>query len=173
MTLQKRKLLVGIRRVSSGLFCLALLVFAGCNSSEKTAEPAAAVAPAQEVPAHTDAAVAKAPNLDLFKPALKDTTAEPRSEQEQAAIDLGRHLYYEKRLSSNDQIACNSCHLLDQYGVDGEAFSKGVPGTPVGAQLAYRLQRVYAHCPVLGWTRARCRGASERTHPRWQRDGHA
>ena len=49
-----------------------------------------------------------------------------------ALVDLGRHRYYDVRLSSNDTISCNSCHLLDKYGVDGTDFSKGVPGTKVG-----------------------------------------
>ena len=33
-------------------------------------------------------------------------------------VALGRMLYYEKRLSKAQDIACNSCHLLDKYGVD-------------------------------------------------------
>jgi cytochrome c peroxidase len=70
--------------------------------------------------------------LAIFQPPLARLDNLPRSTEDQAKVDLGRHLYYEKRLSSNNQIACNSCHLLDQYGVDGLAFSLGVPGTPVG-----------------------------------------
>ena len=37
-------------------------------------------------------------------------------------------LYYEKRLSKNHDISCNSCHQLDKYGVDGEATSPGHKG---------------------------------------------
>jgi len=42
-----------------------------------------------------------------------------------AKIRLGRMLYYEKRLSRNRDISCNTCHLLNRFGVDGEQFSTG------------------------------------------------
>jgi cytochrome c peroxidase len=42
-----------------------------------------------------------------------------------AKIQLGRMLYYDKRLSKNHDVACNSCHLLDRWGVDGEPTSPG------------------------------------------------
>ena len=35
-----------------------------------------------------------------------------------AKITLGRQLYFEKRLSKNQDLSCNSCHDLTQYGVD-------------------------------------------------------
>ena len=40
-------------------------------------------------------------------------------------VALGRMLYFDKRLSKNQDISCNSCHLLDKYGVDGEPTSTG------------------------------------------------
>lgn len=43
-------------------------------------------------------------------------------------IDLGRKLYYDTRLSKNQDISCNSCHLLDKFGVDGTKVSKGHKG---------------------------------------------
>lgn len=43
-------------------------------------------------------------------------------------IALGRMLYYDKRLSKNHDVSCNSCHLLDQYGVDSMATSSGHKG---------------------------------------------
>jgi len=42
-----------------------------------------------------------------------------------AKVDLGRMLYYETRLSKSQQISCNTCHLLDRFGVDGLATSDG------------------------------------------------
>lgn len=47
-------------------------------------------------------------------------------------VDLGRMLYYEDRISINQEISCNSCHLLDKFGVDGRQFSLGHEGVPVG-----------------------------------------
>jgi len=49
-----------------------------------------------------------------------------------AKLDLGRMLYYDARLSKNHDIACNSCHLLDAYGVDGEPTSPGHRGARGG-----------------------------------------
>lgn len=44
-------------------------------------------------------------------------------------IELGRKLYFEKRLSINNTISCNSCHKLDKFGVDNEITSPGHDGT--------------------------------------------
>jgi cytochrome c peroxidase len=37
-------------------------------------------------------------------------------------------LYYDARMSKNHDISCNSCHMLDKYGVDGEPTSPGHKG---------------------------------------------
>ncbi|HXV36007.1 MAG TPA: cytochrome c peroxidase [Myxococcota bacterium] len=43
-------------------------------------------------------------------------------------LALGRMLYYDVRLSKNHDLSCNSCHLLDRAGVDGEPTSSGHRG---------------------------------------------
>ena len=45
-----------------------------------------------------------------------------------AKIDLGRKLYYDTRLSLANDLSCNSCHLLDSYGVDAGPTSTGHVG---------------------------------------------
>lgn len=45
-----------------------------------------------------------------------------------AKVALGRMLYFEKRVSKNQDRACQSCHDLGRYGVDGEPFSVGHKG---------------------------------------------
>lgn len=40
-------------------------------------------------------------------------------------VTLGRMLYFDKRLSKNHDISCNSCHMLDKYGVDALPTSPG------------------------------------------------
>ena len=45
-----------------------------------------------------------------------------------ALIDLGRWLYYEKRLSKKGDVSCNTCHALDDYGVDHRRTSTGEDG---------------------------------------------
>jgi cytochrome c peroxidase len=47
-------------------------------------------------------------------------------------ITLGRMLFYEPRLSINGQMSCNTCHGLNNYGMDGLRFSFGHTGNPVG-----------------------------------------
>lgn len=45
-----------------------------------------------------------------------------------ARVELGRKLYLEKRLSTDNTISCNSCHRLDEFlgGADEHATSEGV-----------------------------------------------
>jgi len=45
-----------------------------------------------------------------------------------ALIALGKKLYLDPRLSINDQISCNSCHRLDNFGVDSQPTSPGHEG---------------------------------------------
>ncbi len=47
-----------------------------------------------------------------------------------ATIALGQKLYFEKRLSVNNQQSCNDCHKVDrnQAGVDNEPTSEGAHG---------------------------------------------
>lgn len=44
-------------------------------------------------------------------------------------VALGRQLYFDPRLSKNHDISCQSCHVLDKYGVDNEVTSPGHKGT--------------------------------------------
>jgi cytochrome c peroxidase len=43
-------------------------------------------------------------------------------------VELGRMLFYEKKLSANNQIACASCHQQSKAFTDGLAVSVGVEG---------------------------------------------
>lgn len=49
----------------------------------------------------------------------------PRTEEK---IKLGQSLYFDKRLSKDGNISCNSCHNLKTYGVDNLATSPGDEG---------------------------------------------
>ena len=60
--------------------------------------------------------------------ALPSQVTNPANKLNDAKIDLGRQLYYDKRLSKNHDIACNSCHLLDNIGQDSEPTSPGHRG---------------------------------------------
>lgn len=62
-------------------------------------------------------------------PAVVEPTAYTMTDE---MVDLGRMLYYENRMSISQELSCNSCHLLDNWGVDGLQFSLGHEGIPVG-----------------------------------------
>lgn len=47
-------------------------------------------------------------------------------------IALGKKLYLDPRLSINDTISCNSCHQLNNFGVDSQPTSPGHDGTRGG-----------------------------------------
>ena len=50
----------------------------------------------------------------------------PDNPQTPAKIALGRMLYYDTRLSADRTVSCNSCHALDNYGVDHRSTSLGI-----------------------------------------------
>jgi cytochrome c peroxidase len=43
-------------------------------------------------------------------------------------VTLGHHLFFERRLSLGQKIACQDCHVLAHYGVDGMPVSSGNEG---------------------------------------------
>ncbi len=105
------------------LVSFAALLAAGCKKKEDNASPTPTPTnpPAQqagETPGFDRALLA------AFKPLPKVMEAEGR-ELGEAKISLGRMLYFDKRLSKNHDVACNSCPMLDPYGVDGQPTSEG------------------------------------------------
>lgn len=53
-------------------------------------------------------------------------------EPDPAAVELGKYLFYDTRLSGEGNISCNSCHNLNTYGVDNLRFSPGDAEGTVG-----------------------------------------
>jgi len=43
-------------------------------------------------------------------------------------VELGKALYFDKRLSKDNTQSCNTCHNLNTYGVDNKSFSEGNNG---------------------------------------------
>lgn len=74
-------------------------------------------------------------------PAAMESPANPLTE---AKVDLGRALYYEKRLSRNGNISCNSCHDLTRYGVDGRRVSPGT-NNQLGGRNSPTVYNAAAH----------------------------
>ncbi len=65
------------------------------------------------------------------------------------SIALGRKLFYDVRLSSDNTISCASCHRPDQYFADGLQVAKGVNGqsgarnTPTVLNAAYHIAQFW------------------------------
>lgn len=60
----------------------------------------------------------------IFRPLPKEM-ASPNHPVTAEKITLGRMLYYDPRLSKSQTISCNTCHLLDEAGVDHLSTSEG------------------------------------------------
>lgn len=103
----------------------------GAAVAQPEANPAASPAAASaEAPAGGAASASKEFNprlLRRFAP-LRSRFDSPDAPVTEEMIGLGRMLYFDKRLSKNKDVACNSCHQLDAYGVDGEKTSPGDHG---------------------------------------------
>ncbi len=66
---------------------------------------------------------------NFFQPISSLDLEEPDADK----VTLGKHLFFDTRLSGEGNISCNSCHNLNTYGVDNERFSPGdAPGTVGG-----------------------------------------
>lgn len=112
---------------AAGTLMLALV--SGCPSenvtqksatSETPAAPTAPAAPAGPPPSEVDPA-----RLVAFgKPLPKEFESKDNPVTDEK-VALGRMLYYDTRLSVNQDISCNTCHDLASYGVDGKPVSTG------------------------------------------------
>lgn len=64
-------------------------------------------------------------DLPTYIPPPRVPADNPMSE---AKFQLGRHLFYDKRLSGNGTLSCSSCHLQDRAFTDGRVTSVGSTG---------------------------------------------
>jgi cytochrome c peroxidase len=102
-----------------------LALVAACSGSSD-AEPARSAPSASAAPASRAARDSINPRiLRRFKAVRSEIADTPPSA---AMIDLGRMLFFDKRLSKHRDLSCNSCHRLDRYGVDNEVTSVGTDG---------------------------------------------
>ena len=109
------------------VFVGVLGLISGCSNPADNAqeEAAADVEPTADV-VESEAVTEsmRDPRLALFSPL--PTVMESKSNPVTLAkVNLGRKLYYDPRLSKNHDVSCNTCHLLDKFGVDGLQTSVG------------------------------------------------
>jgi cytochrome c peroxidase len=116
--------------LSLSLISAALLAGAtGCGEREATPLPFQQ----KKKGANAKQAAAALADLDLADAKKTFGTLPAKFEAEtnpitDAKVALGRMLYFETRLSKNQDLSCNSCHDLTKYGVDGTKVSKGHKG---------------------------------------------
>jgi cytochrome c peroxidase len=66
-----------------------------------------------------------------------------------AKVELGRHLFYDARLSADGTVACVSCHVQDRAFTDGREVPIGINGT-LGIRNAPGLANI-GYLPLLTW----------------------
>ena len=129
-----RNLLVPIRtaRHLVGAILLAVLVSA-CKEPDETQSLLDAIEKRDDATVAA-AEAANTPTVDInprllrrFLP-LHSQLETPDNTITGPKVELGRMLFFEPRLSKNHDISCNTCHLLDRYGVDGQPTSTGHRG---------------------------------------------
>ena len=64
-------------------------------------------------------------------------------------VELGRHLFYDARLSADGTVACVSCHVQERAFTDGREVPVGINGT-LGIRNAPGLANV-GYLPLLTW----------------------
>lgn len=109
---------------------LAASAVAACSNGERAPQDGAVT---RAAPTRTLAAGPSADDdvnprlLRRFQPlpSVLEVAGHPASK---ALVGLGRSLYFEKRLSRNGDLSCNSCHVLSAYGVDQQKTSPGFDG---------------------------------------------
>jgi cytochrome c peroxidase len=98
---------------------------------------------------------AQAKNLfGSVKEADEDAIAAPRAQ-------LGRALFWDKRVSADGKTACASCHLPEDYGADRRKFSRRATGrlTKRNSQTVFNATLQ----PALRWTANRKSGTEQAT----------
>lgn len=120
-----------LSKMSYAAAVLAVLSTAGCKKSEADAMDESAPSALQngklgQVEQELDETITiAASTLSVFQPPLPEVFESEENPLTEAKINLGRQLYYDSRLSKNHDVSCNTCHLLDEYGVDGKKTSVG------------------------------------------------
>lgn len=79
---------------------------------------------------HAEVKVDRA-KLGMFQP-IPEVAPNEANPVTDTKVDLGRRLYFDKRLSLDHTVSCNTCHDLKSFGDDGMATSTGIGGQKGG-----------------------------------------
>lgn len=115
-------------RLHAAVFSATLLGAAlyGCGSD---GAPVAVLAPDAGAPdASGDGAVVEGDYLWDLPPGFPKPLVPADNPLSKAQVELGRRLFYDRRLSANETQSCGSCHLQDKAFTDGRAQGLGSTG---------------------------------------------
>src|SRR6516162_2863992 len=82
----------------------------------------------------------KAPQQPLGLPPVQWPQDNPYSS---AKADLGRFLYFDKRVSSDGSVSCASCHAPEKAFTDGAPVSTGIGGQKGGRSAPTVINQAY------------------------------
>lgn len=118
-----------LARAWTPLLCLSTLLTIACDSGGEGKNNANSGKPAAKAPAKPAVSrVSPAAVLDRVKPLMGPLPAQATTDDNPLTdekIALGRTLYYETRLSKNHDVSCNTCHDLQNYGIDVRTDESG------------------------------------------------
>lgn len=131
----------------TGTFLL-LTSYAGCFACQSQMPSHGVVSPVSA--ASADPVKATEPD---YRWAIPEGFPEPSVPEDNpmtlAKVDLGRHLFYDKRLSVDGSLSCASCHEQEKAFSDGKTLPEGVHGDILtrNSMALFNL----AYTPILTW----------------------
>ena len=88
----------------------------------------------------------------------------PNNPPDPAAVNLGRRLFYDVRLSEDGTVSCGSCHRPERAFTDGRALATGIRGR-VGQRNTPGLTNIgYHHLPLF-WDGRAANLEAQALHP--------
>ncbi len=124
-----------LKQASFGLSAVLALGTTSCSEPDETRALLKALEKTAVATAH---AAEKKSNVEInprllrrFQP-VRARVESDKNPLLESKIQLGRMLYFEKRLSKSQELSCNSCHDLATYGVDHSPTSTGDRGQKGG-----------------------------------------
>ena len=118
----------GLRRAALVSALAAVALTTACGKDEEKPAPAPKVAAKPKKAASGPSAIQVLEAAKKFFAPLPERADSAQNPATPEKIALGRALFFDARLSKNQDIACNNCHKLDNFGVDGENTSPGHKG---------------------------------------------
>ncbi len=116
------------------LALMVVLSFSSCKSAPPPApQPVAKAEPspaAPPPPAEPKVELAAAPALPAMPKGLPEVKAPDDNPLTAEKADLGYTLFFDKRLSKDDSMACAACHHIDKAYTSGNALDAKVGGSP-------------------------------------------